>query len=264
LADWNSLTLTFSNRIQRPGINQLNPFIDRSNPNVELTGNPNIKPASSNLVQLSYNRSKKGTFNIALGYIAFNGLIGPVTVYNPATNITRTTFENIGKAQVLKTNIFISYPVTKKWNVRVNSDIRSVAAKTMVKGVYLKNNGILGYLNVSSGYGLDKGWRLNADVTLNSGGVSSLQVKVNGFTSSAFSVQKELFKSKLTFSASLNNPFTKYRQNREETVGPDFTQLSSTQTYFRSFGVSLNYRFGKLKDAIKKNKRGITNDDVSN
>lgn len=32
--------------------------------------------------------------------------------------------------------------------------------------------------------------------------------------------------------------------------------------YFRSFNFSLNYKFGKLKDAIKKNKRGIRNDDV--
>jgi hypothetical protein len=29
------------------------------------------------------------------------------------------------------------------------------------------------------------------------------------------------------------------------------------------FNFSANYRFGKLKDAIKKGKRGIKNDDIS-
>lgn len=48
-----SLTLAYTKRIQRPGINQLNPFVDRSNPDFESTGNPNLKPAFSNLIQLS-------------------------------------------------------------------------------------------------------------------------------------------------------------------------------------------------------------------
>ena len=262
--DKSSLTLAFTNRIQRPGINQLNPFVDRSNPNFELAGNPNLKPAYSNLIQISYNKSKKASLNIALGYISSNGLIGPVTAYDSATNITRTTFENIGKARVLKTNIYMSYPITEKWNVRLNSDIRYVLAKIMVNGVLIKNEGLMEYLNISSGYRFDKGWRLNADVTVNSGGVSSIQGKTNGFTSSSFSIQKELVKSNLTFSATLSNPFTKYRQGHEEIFGPDFMQISSTQTYYRSFGFSVNYRFGKLKEAVKKNKRGIRNDDVSN
>lgn len=259
-----SLSLAYTNRIQRPGINQLNPFVDRSNPNFESTGNPNLRPTFTNIIQLSYNKSKKATINIALGYMFFNNLIGQVSAYDPATNITRTAFANTGKGSVLKTNIYMNYPVTKNWNFSLNSDVRYVSASVRVKGVLVKNEGLMEYLNASSGYGFDKGWRLNADVTINSGGVSSAQGNSNGFTSSSFSVKKDLVKSKLTFSASLSNPFTKYRHNREEIVGPDFTQIIDNQIYFRSFNISLNYRFGKLKEAIKKNKRGINNDDVSN
>lgn len=258
-----SLTLAYTNRIQRPGINQLNPFVDRSNPDFESTGNPNLKPAFSNLIQLSYNKSKKGAVNIALGYITSNSLIGPVTVYDAATKITRTTFENIGKARILKTNIFVNYPITKSWNFSLNSDIRYASASVMVKNVLVKNKGLMEYVAVSSGYRLDKGWRLNADLSFKSGGISRPQSKSNGFTSSSFSVQKNLVKDKFTLSASVGNPFTKYRHNREETLGPDFTQITDDQIYFRSFNISLNYRFGKLKEAIKKNKRGINNDDVS-
>ena len=45
---------------------------------------------------------------------------------------------------------------------------------------------------------------------------------------------------------------------------PDFDQFTDRWNYFRSFNFSLNYKFGKLKDGIKKNKRGIRNDDVQN
>lgn len=213
---------------------------------------------------LSYNKSKKTTINIALGCILFNNVKDRVSTYDPATNITSSTFENIGKGSVLKTNIFIVYPITKKWNFSLNSDIRYVSISGIVKGLLIKNKGLMENLNASSGYRFNKGWSLNANLTLNSGGVSSPQGKSNGFTNPSFSIQKDLVKSKLTFSASVSNPFTKYRQNREETLGPDFTQITDDQIYFRSFNISLNYRFGKLKEAIKKNKRGINNDDLSN
>lgn len=261
--DMSSLNLAYTNRIQRPGIYQLNPFVDRSNPNFESTGNPNLKPAFTNIIQLSYNKSKKATLNIALGYMFFNSLIGPVSVYDAASNITRTTFENIGRASVLKTNFYFNYPMTKSWNIRLNSDVRYVKSNTMVKGVLIKNEGLMEYVNLTSGYKFEKGWRINADVTFNSGGVSSVQGRSNGFTSTSFSVQKDM-KEKFTFSASFSNPFARYRRNLQQTLGSDFSQITESQVYFRSFNFSLNYRFGKLKEAIKKNKRGINNDDVSN
>jgi hypothetical protein len=80
--------------------------------------------------------------------------------------------------------------------------------------------------------------------------------------SSSFSVSKDMFNDKLALSAAFNNPFTRFRNARRETFGPDFNQLDSRRDYFRSFNISLNYKFGKLKEAIKKNKRGIRNDDV--
>jgi hypothetical protein len=118
------------------------------------------------------------------------------------------------------------------------------------------------YLNLSNSYRFEKGWRLNGNVTINSGGLASIQGKTNGYISSNFSVQKDLIKDKLSFSGSLSNPFNKYRYVRDEIIGADFNQTTKSEIYYRSFGISLNYRFGKLKEAVKKNKRGISNDDV--
>ncbi len=262
LKDKSSLTLSFTNRIQRPAIYQLNPFVDRSNPAIESSGNPNLKPGYANLIQFRYLKSKKATFNVALTYMLLNNLINPVSVYDPASKITRTRFENAGKARILKTNIFLNYPVNKSWTVRLNSDIRYITANIIAAGKAMQNDGLMTYFNVSNGYRFDKGWRLNADVTLNSGGISGIQSKTNGFIGSSFSVQKGLLKDKLTFSGTVNNPFTKYRNFREEIVGTDFTQLTRNEIFYRSFNLSLNYSFGKLKGTIKKNKRSINNDDV--
>jgi hypothetical protein len=126
----------------------------------------------------------------------------------------------------------------------------------------VENNGVMLYLNLSNSYRFEKGWRLNADITINSGGIASIQGTSNGYIASNFNVQKDLLKDKLNVSASLSNPFNKYRQIRDELIGSDFVQKTRSEIYYRSVGISLNYRFGKLKEAVKKNKRGISNDDV--
>jgi len=39
----------------------------------------------------------------------------------------------------------------------------------------------------------------------------------------------------------------------EQIFSPEFFATTNNQSYYRRFAVSLNYRFGKLKDEIKKN-----------
>jgi len=79
--------------------------------------------------------------------------------------------------------------------------------------------------------------------------------------SSSFGFNKELIKDRLSCSAAINNPFTQYRDNRITMNGILFTQDNRAQEYFRTVNMSLNYNFGKLRQGIQKNKRGIKNDD---
>jgi hypothetical protein len=60
----------------------------------------------------------------------------------------------------------------------------------------------------------------------------------------------------------LSNPFSHYRTNRNDTRDFNFYRSSVTEYPFRSINVGFSYRFGKLNADIKKNKRGIENDDI--
>jgi outer membrane receptor protein involved in Fe transport len=262
--DRSSLSFSYSIRIQRPAISQLNPFVDRSNPNFETSGNPNLKPITSTAFQLSYLKSGKLTYNIALGYLYFNQVINAFSSYNPSTNITLTRFENYGKGRVLKSNIYINYQINDHWNVNLNTDIRHVTFYGLVNNVTLKNSAYDAYAYASSGYSFKNGWRANADFTYRKAGILLPLGRTNGFMASSFSVNKDIVLNKLTLSAAVSNPFTEYRYVNEQLTGPNFLQTNNYQVYYRRFTVSLNYRFGKLKDEIKKNKRGIKNDDLSN
>jgi ferric enterobactin receptor len=191
--DLNSLSFSYSIRIQRPAISQLNPFINRSNPNFETSGNPNLKPITSTAFQLSYLKSGKLTYNIALGYLYFNQVINAFSSFNPATNVTLTRFENYGKGRVLKSNIYISYQINDHWSVNLNTDIRHVTFYGLVNNVTIKNSAYDAYAYASSGYSFKNGWRANADFTYRKAGILLPLGRTNGFRASSFSVNKDIF-----------------------------------------------------------------------
>lgn len=253
----------YTQRIQRPGIYQLNPFVDRSNPNFERSGNPALRPAFVNDFQLGFNKSKKGSVNVGIGYTNFRDMIMPVAVFDPETNITRSTFGNTGRARLLMVMLTLNYPINKNWNFSVNSRAAHGKVSGVVNDQAVSNQGIMYQVNLSTGYKLSNGWRVNGNLTMVGPNIN-IQGTTNSMTSSSLSASKDLFKDKLSFSAAFNNPFTKFRNARRETFGPNFNQLDIRRDYFRSFNFSLNYKFGKLKETIKKNKRGIRNDDVQN
>lgn len=261
LKNMSSLTLGYSYKIKRPGIHQLNPFVDRSNPNFESSGNPNLRPASASGVELKYSRFKKGSINIGLSYEFYNKLIMPMSTFDASGKITRTTFGNTGKARVIGSNININYPFTKKWNGTLNAHAGYGKVNALVNNVVVENDGLMYYISGSTGYKLDNGWRLNANMQFN-GPNLSVQGTSNTYIGSSIGVNKDLVKDKLSFSVTANNPFSKYRYYISETNGTNFRQESSNQNYFRSYSGSLNYRFGKLKNSVKKTKKGIINDDV--
>ncbi len=262
LDDNQTLTAGFSNRIQRPSIAQLNPFVDRINPDFESTGNPKLRPVTSTSIKLDYFRSKKGTLNITLNYLYFNAIIQRILSYDTMTKVTQSRFENQGKVRIKKINVFASYPLTKKMSFTFNSDLRHLTSYLVVSGKTVTTSGFLAFANTSLSYAFNKGWRVNGSFTFSSSGLNTIQSTINGYAATVFGVNKNFLKNKLSFSASVANPFSKFRHIIEDVNGPDFSQTTDNQIFFRSFATSLNYKFGKLKSKIKKNTKGIKNDDL--
>lgn len=259
--DMSNLNFGYTQRIERPGIDNLNPFVNRVVPNFESTGNPDLKAVLSNNLELSYSRFKKGSINVGLGYRFANNTIQNVSVYDAATQITSSTFLNIGKDKALTANFNVNYPITPKWNFSASGSIGYIWLEGTVDGQMSKNSGINGYGYLNTGYKFEKNWRVNASISYNAPDVM-LQGKSGSNLFTSFSGSKELIKDKLTLSAAVQNPYSKFRYYRNTTEGANFTQNNRYQNYNRSFSVSLNWRFGKLKDEIKKNQRSISNDDV--
>ncbi|PTR00867.1 outer membrane receptor for ferrienterochelin and colicin [Mucilaginibacter yixingensis] len=257
-----SLNLGYTQRIQRPDIWQLNPFVDLSNPAFQFHGNPDLKAVVSNNFQLNYSWFKKATINVGLSYNFASNTIEAVSVYDTVSRVTTTSYANIGKNRSIGTNFSVNYPITKKLTFNLNGNLKYLFIQGMVNGVLAKNDGLQGNVYSYLSYKFADGTRVNANVGYASSYIS-LQGQSSSFVNSGLSISRDLIKNKLILGGVVNNPFAKFRTYRNETTGPLFVQTSERQSYLRSFSFNLSYRFGKLQKEIKKNQRSINNDDTS-
>ncbi|MES2458754.1 MAG: outer membrane beta-barrel protein [Bacteroidota bacterium] len=255
-----ALNIGYTQRIQRPNIWNLNPFVDRSNPNIEVAGNPNLRPVKSNNLIINYSNFKKLSLNIGVGYSFANNTIQQVYTFDTATDITRTTFDNIGKEQQLSLDFNISYPITAKLNFSAGGNLSYLWLEGLVDNILIRNQGLKGVAFGKLAYNINQGMHLNADVNYQSANIT-LQGRFRPNVYSSFSVDKALFGSKFFLAASISNPFGKFRDFSSVTQGNDFTQTNTSRNYFRGVTFSLNYKFGKSDNSVKKNVRSINNDD---
>lgn len=255
------LNLGFSQRLKRPGINKLNPFVDRSNPNFYSSGNPELSRSVVSDVRLGYSLSKKASLNVSVFYDFGKNLDLLVSTLDPATNITYSTYKNTGSVFGIGNAINFNYPITKRWDISINTNTMYFELEGPVDGGTSRRRFVVFSSMSSTNYTINDTWRVGASVAVNGRNPTGLQGSTNGSVSPSVYASKQLVKNKLSLSASVSNPFTKYRDAITETKGANFTQTISNQNYFRTFNFSLNYNFGKLKESIKKTKRGINNDD---
>jgi outer membrane receptor protein involved in Fe transport len=254
-----SINFGFTQRIQRPGIYQLNPFVDNSNPKFISTGNPDLRPELNNTFELTYSNFKKASVTIGLSYAFSNNSIQ--TISSLRDTVTYTTYQNLGSNRTLGFNINTNFSIIKPLTVSLNGQISHIWLKGVYTDQFFKNDGYIGNAFASITYKLGDTYRLGYNAGFFSGDVT-LQGKSSNFIYNSYSVAKDLFNKKFTVTLVANNPYSKYRAFTNTTNTPDFSQTISRENPYRHFAIRINYKFGKLNSDIKKNQRSINNDDT--
>lgn len=107
------LQASFSRRITRPRIRELNPAVFLSSPLQRRQGNPNLQPAFTNVSELSYLKNyKKGTFSTGIYYRQTENSIRRFVEVDREGN-RFFTFKNIGSGQTYGLELSGSYKATK-------------------------------------------------------------------------------------------------------------------------------------------------------
>lgn len=256
-----TVRLGYNMRISRPGIWQLNPYVNRTDPNYISSGNPDLDAVKSHNINLNYSFfSAKFNLNSSLSYDIVNNSIENVTRTNDS--IASQTYANVGKRREVSYFNYISWSISSKIRLTVNAsvsylDIRGFGASNE----WLTSNGFSGRLFTNLQYTLPEQFKLSAGF----GGMSksyTLQGTRGGYSFHSFSVSKSFLSDKLTFSVAAINPFQKELKfkSREKTADYVYNNVGINKNQSVNFSVS--YRFGEMKTQIKKALRSINNDDA--
>lgn len=254
------MKLSYTQRLQRPGVWYLNPYVNNTNPLYISYGNPNLVSEISHAFEAGYSFFKsKFSLNTSMRASINNNSIESVASMD-SSGVTTTTYKNIGTAQNYNWNSYLSYRLGSKFSIYGNGTA-SYAKYEARNGHNLKNEGF-GFRG-SMGFNVSL-WK-NASFNGN-GGYSSpyiyLQGKSSGYSYTSLGLSQYFLKRKLSLNISVTEPFREKRKYESNSKGEGYTSHSEGYYYTRTARFGISYNFGKMDVSVKKAKRGISNDDV--
>ncbi len=264
-----TLKAGYNRRIQRPGIQQLNPNVNLANPQNISTGNPLLNPELTDNFEVAVSTNIKKTYlNVSAFARQTNNSITQVRMaVDTLAGAIVTTFENIGKQRAYGMNVFANVYLTSKWTVNGSLDI----LHAYMEGQTTNAEGLSEAVNNS---GFNYGGRLMSQIQLRQGwGVQAfgfyrgnevqLQGSRTGFYMYSLGFKKELPNKKGSVGFAAENFLTKGVRFTSDLSSPQFNQSSVTQLYNRNFKITFNYSIGKMSfNAPKKKTKSVNNNDV--
>jgi outer membrane receptor protein involved in Fe transport len=255
-----TMVVTYSDRLQRPFIWNLNPFRNNNDPRYISYGNPNLDPQVIHSLAVQTRLSKGTTFaGITFTGTYSDNMIVQYSTYNPETGVTSATSDNLGKEMSVSANGNFSTKITPEWSVFLNGSIRFNHVKNKLMESQT-NSGFGGNANLNTSYSFSK--RLTASgyagffrapVTIQTSYPLNLWYGINaGY---------KMFNEKLTLSVGIANFMSKEWDYRLQTIDPAFTYTSTSTMPFRGLSFSIGWNFGKMTENVSK-KKGVTNDDL--
>jgi ferric enterobactin receptor len=265
LGDDQSIKFSYSYRLQRPQYSDVDPFYNVSDPHNISTGNPDLKPELGHNYELGYNKSFNNgpSIYVAAFYRYNTNDIQSFTTYYATlpvngtdyTNVELTSRYNLGSETNEGANIYISIPVTGKFSLRSNNFFADRISKNPNDPTV---SGFAYHLNLNASYEFAPSFA--AEVF---GNYRSSQRTIQGtnpaFAFYNFAVRKQFWKKTASIGITAANPFANYISQTSATNTGNSYETSTREVPFRSFGISLSYRFGKL-DFKKPAKEDVPDD----
>ncbi|WP_254411067.1 TonB-dependent receptor domain-containing protein [Dyadobacter diqingensis] len=264
-----TIKAAYNRRIQRPGIQQLNPNVNLANPQSISTGNPSLSPELTDNFELGLSTNIKKTYlNVSVFTRNTNNSITQIrTTVDTLAGAIVTTFENIGKQSAYGMNVFANVYITPKWTVNGSIDLlqsHMEGQTTNADGLSepVSNSGFNYGGRLMSQISLKNGWGLQA-FGFYRGREVQLQGTRTGFYMYSLGFKKDFANKKGSIGFGAENFLTKGVRFTSDLKSPLLAQSMQTQLYNRNFKITFNYTIGKMSfDAPKRKTRSVSNSDV--
>ncbi|CAM1340488.1 TonB-dependent receptor domain-containing protein [Tenacibaculum amylolyticum] len=262
----NQFQLSYSKRVDRPNIQQVNPIREWSTPLITSVGNENLLPQFTNSVELNYTRRIKGG-SITLGgfYRNINDVISRVTFRDPAdpSNIRQIlTFQNFDDTDAYGLELSANYRVAKWWRANASMDYYSQTqfgtadlSNPNAPRLEVQNN--VFNARISNSFTVSKRLRLQL-FAMYRGAVEDIQWKVDPMKMVNLGANYSVFKGKGNLTFRVNDIFNtmQFQFNSDR----PFTQNGRFKWESRTAYIGFNYRFGGGKNKAKSRRRRDSNE----
>jgi outer membrane receptor protein involved in Fe transport len=263
-----SIRASYTQRIQRPSIRYLNPYVNYSNANSISYGQPTLSPELVDMLELSLNTFfKSNSINFSIySRIEDNSITSISSVRRTeGVDVTETTYANIGVNKRYGANISLNLNPTKSWRLGggINTDYTYMDNRT------ISNKGWNAGLNLNTSYSFPKGLAASLFAFYRSPSVQ-LQGTRNGFYFHGINVKKDINKKRGSIGIGFDNPFVSAinfksaLENRTDALNY-FVSTNNRSIYRRSVKIDFRYRFGKLESdgrGLFNRRRGNDNGDA--
>lgn len=255
-----TIRLGYNQRIQRPGIWQLNPYVNTTDPTNISYGNTNLNAAKSHNFNLNYSYFKpKFNLNASLSYDYVSNSIERYRILKD--DVFENTYGNIGKKNNYNLFAYFSWSPSTKFRLSSNLSGGYVDLKS-TDIIERSNHGFTGRGFVNAQLTLPKAYKVGVYGGTGSAPIS-LQDNGKSYSFHGMSLSKSFLKEKLDLRLSVNNPFKRWETWGTTDDNTSYLSKMGSNYEIRQISFSVSYRFGEMKAQIKKAKRGITGEDSS-
>lgn len=256
--DNQTFSVSYTQRLTRPYIWDLNPNKNASDPKNITTGNPDLKPEIAHQAEFTYGFYPTSNFflNTALFWKQTNNAIIPFTAVD-AAGVATTSKQNLAAYKTYGLNLSAMATLNTWWSTNGNINLEYLDYNSNALQVLSK--GWAAHINLNTTFKLPANYSIQAF-----GEINTRKIKLQGYESFRYlysvAAKKEFPTAKITLTLALTNPFSEYMPQKEVVQTTDFYYALDNRYYNRAVKLTLNWEFGGLfkQQSIKK----INNDDV--
>lgn len=263
------LQFNYSNRVNRPRGQQINPFKNFSDSTNITYGNPDLKPQYSSSLELNYIKSWGAqSLSSSLYYHNTDDVIQNVRFLH--NGVMESTFANVTKSQnaglelISKNRVLKFLSLTSSFNLYYSKLDSSTYENPYDKSIKIP---IAGQSNVSWSANILANFMLSKTFSGQiTGQYSSPQIIAQGTQNAKYTLDLGVRQTFLdrNLSVSLNvRDLLNSNRNKSTTSGTGFSQSSTSYFNGRMYGISLSYNFGNMKPKLTDMKKKAASPDIN-
>lgn len=249
----NSFSLSVASRINRPNYSDINPFTTYLDANTIMTGNPNLQPEKSYVTDFGYSHKN---FSVSANITWRKRVIASFTTLDNKTHISTTTIDNIMKQQMYSLNLSYSFDKLKWLYTNIEGDFYTIYSQPISHLYGDKTHCLSAFLYMDNNVYFNNTKTLIANLW---GQYQTKEEDVGGMSPSRyrvdFGLKCLLCNKKLSIGVEVRNLLASTPQ---WIVVSDGTIYKKSFIPYRTFTITLSYRFGKKLNIEKKGFKIIT------